>query len=150
MFLERKQDLSIYYWLKDDVFSAYPTVNVEDGYPEEVLDLPVVAVVNLPIILVPHELGTRRGLRARGWRLEVYANNKAQRDEMSSIIIDTIENGIPVYDYDEGFPPSVSPTQLGTMLPLDIEVVPVRIFPELVEKLYWKVSVQFTTEYETI
>lgn len=150
MFLERKQDLSIYYWLKDNVFSAYPTVNVEDGYPEEDLNLPVVAVVNLPIILDPRELGTRKGLRVRGWRLEVYANNKAQRDEMSSIIIDTIENGIPVYDYDEGFPPDVSPSQLGTMLPSDIEVVPVRIFPELVEKLYWKVSVQFTTEYETI
>jgi hypothetical protein len=150
MFLERKQDLSIFYWLQDTVFSAYSMVTVVDGYPEQDMELPVVAVVNNPIRLEPHELGNRTGQRVRSWTLEVYANNKAQRDEMASVIMGDIENGIPVHDYDEGFPPSVSPTQIGTMETFGIIVIPQRIFPDLVEKLYWKVSVRFSTNYETI
>ena len=95
-------------------------------------------------------MGLRTGLRVRSWTLEVYAQNKAQRDEIASIIMGEIENGIPVHDYDEGFPPSVSPTQLGTMMTMGIMIIPMRIFPELVEKLYWKVAIRFSTTYETI
>ncbi len=147
MFLERIQDLSIFFWLQDDVFSSFPSINVVDGYPEEELVLPVVAVVNDPIALEPFELGDRKGLRIRRWSLEVYAQNKAQRDEISSIILDEIENGIPVKDFNEGFPPAVSPTEIGLLHPFGIISIPMRIFPELVERLYWKVIIQFSTEY---
>lgn len=147
MFLERKQDLSIFFWLKDAVLLAFPTVTVVDGYPEEDLIIPSVAVVNQSIILDPFELGNRTGVRIRAWNLDVYASNKAQRDELSSIIINEIESNIPVLDFDEGFPPTVSPTQLGVLIPRDVTVIPIRIFPELVEKLYWRSTIRFMTDY---
>ncbi len=98
----------------------------------------------------PFELGNRKGQRIRVWNIEVFASNKAQRDELSSIIINEIEDGITVFDYDEGFPPSVSPTQLGTLHPREIVVLPIRIFPDLVEKLYWRSSIRFITNYSEI
>lgn len=150
MFLERKQDLSIYYWLQDEVLTAYPTVGVVDGYPGDDLEIPSVAVVNQDIFLEPFELGNRKGQRIRVWNIEVFASNKAQRDELSSIIVNEIEDGIYVYDYDEGFPPSVSPTQLGTLHPREIVILPIRIFPDLVEKLYWRSSIRFITNYSEI
>jgi len=151
MFLERKQDLSIFYWLQDEVLvSPYNTVLVVDGFPEQNLVIPSVAIVNQTLSIDPFELGNRRGQRTRAWSIEVFAANKAQRDEISSIIINELEdNRVAVRDYDEGFPP-VAATQLGTLIPSDIEIVTIRIFPELVEKLYWRSSIRFITEYSEL
>ena len=38
MDIERKKDLSIYYWL-EDLFSDASYVNIEDGYPTEDLEV---------------------------------------------------------------------------------------------------------------
>jgi len=152
MFLERKQDLSIYYYLKDEILiPPYDTVLVVDGYPEQDLVIPSVAVVNQTLTIEPFELGNRRGQRIRVWNIDVFAANKAQRDEISSIIINGLEDiRIAVYDYDEGFPPTVSPTQLGVLIPSNIEILTIRIFPDLVEKLYWRSSIRFLTEYDEL
>lgn len=149
MFLERIQDLSIYYWL-EELMQPYPTVNVNDGYPEGELQLPSVAIESQNIRPGKREMGNRASWRKRFWVIEVMAVNKAQRDELTSIIINDIEQGIPIYDYNEGFPPDVSPTQLGLLMPLDYEVTTIRIFPELMEKMYWRNSVRFFTEYNAI
>jgi len=151
MFLERKQDLSIFFWLQDEVLvSPYDTVLVVDGYPEQDLVIPSVAIEGQRLSIDPFELGNRRGQRDRAWNIDVFAANKAQRDEISSIIINELEdNRIAVYDYDEGFPPIVV-TQLGTLIPSNIEVIPIRIFPDLVEKLYWRSSIRFITEYSEL
>jgi len=42
-----------------------------------------------------------------------FAQTKAQRDEIGYRILDSLEQCIPVYDYDEGFPPDTTPTNLG-------------------------------------
>ena len=84
------------------------------------------------------------------WAIEIIASNKAQRDELTSIILNDLEYGIPVYDYNEGFPPAISPTELGLLFPIDWEVRTVRIFPDLVEKLYWRNTIRFFTEYNAI
>jgi hypothetical protein len=149
MHLERKQDLSIYYWLKD-LFTSYPMVNVNDGYPEGELILPSVTILSHDIRPSIKQMGSRKSWRQRLWVIDVLGNNKAQRDEMTSVIIDQIEYGIPIYDYDEGFPPTVSPTELGLLRPTDWEVITVRIFPDLVEKMYWRNSIRFFTEYNAI
>lgn len=147
MYLERKQDLSIYYWL-DGLFSSYSSVTVNDGYPDGDLVLPAVVVEGQPIVLNPLEMGNRTSKRLRLWSIDVYATNKAMRDEFTSYILDNIEDGIIVYDYDEGFPPDVSPSQLSTLRPIEIRVDPIRVFPDLVEKLYWRTRINFMTEYK--
>lgn len=149
MFIERKQDLSIYYWL-EDIFQAYPTVQINDGFPEEGLERPSVTIESEDIKPLREEMGVRTTLRQRMWVIDVIATNKAQRDELTSIILNQLEYGMPVYDYDEGFPPAVSPTQLGLLRPIDWEVRTIRVFPDLTEKLYWRNSLRFYTEYNAI
>jgi hypothetical protein len=149
MFLERKQDLSIYYWLKD-LMLPYPMIAVNDGYPATDLQLPSVTIETQDIKLLENELGNRHGLRERLWIIDVIGTSKAQRDEITSIVLNDIETGIPVYDYDMGFPPAVSPTQLGLLRPYDLDVRTVRIFPELTEKMYWRNAIRFLTIYNAI
>jgi len=146
MELERKQDLSIYYWL-DGLMQPYPMVNVNDGFPEEDLKLPSVTIESDAI--TPHlkEMGNRVSWRRRFWIIDVIALNKAQRDELTSIILNDIENGISVYNYDEGFPPGVSPTEVGLLSISDWDVRTIRVFPTLVEKMYWRNTIRFFTEY---
>lgn len=150
MHLLRKQDLSIYYFLRDDVFAPYDFVNIVDGYPDDTLELPTVSIDSLDITPTPYELGNRVGIRDRLWAIDVYATNKAQRDEFAYIIVDALELGIPVYDYDEGFPPDISPTQLGALDVKNISSSPVVIFPQIEEKLYWRNSIIFSTIYHPL
>jgi len=150
MFIERLQDLSIFHWLQDDILVTYTTVKVNDGFPQEDLQIPSVSVESHDIRPRQKELGNRKSRRQRMWTIEIIASNKAQRDELTSIVLEDLEYGIPVYDYNEGFTPSISPTELGLLRPIDWEVRTVRIFPDLVEKLYWRNTIRFFTEYNAI
>jgi len=149
MHLLRKQDLSIYYFLRDTVFGIYEFVNVEDGFPDKDLELPTVTVEALDLTPYQFEMGNKVGRKDRLWNINVFATNKAQRDEFAYLIVDNLENGICVYDYDEGFPPP-PPTQLGRLDANGIRATPVIIFPELQEKLYWRISITFSTEYHQL
>ncbi len=146
MELERIQDLSIYYWLTG-LFSSYPQVTVVDGYPPDDVSIPSIAVTDGPIDYTPHEQGSRRNKRSRIWMIDVATNNKAQRTEFTSYIVKNLEDGIPVYDYNQGFPPTSVP-QIGTIKPLDLAVRPIRVFPELTEsKMYWRETIVFFDDY---
>jgi len=149
MNIERKKDLSIYYWLTN-LFSTAPFVKIEDGFPVSDLQVPCVSVESQQLVLNPLELGNHHGYRRVLYRIDVFAENKSQRDEMGYRILDNIEDVIPVYDYDEGFPPSVSPTQIGVLLTDDIKMQIIRVNPNLVSKLYWRAAVTFTALYQTI
>lgn len=149
MHLLRKQDLSIYYFLKDDVFLSYDFVNIADGYPDADIQLPTVSIEALDLNPIEFELGNRVGRKDRLWAMDVYATNKAQRDEFAYLIVDELENGIPVYDYDENFPPPI-PTQLGALDVRNIRATPVIIFPAIEEKLYWRISIVFSTVYHPL
>lgn len=144
MRIERKQDLSIYYWLEDQTPS---TVNVKDGFPGSDLTLPTVSITNLEIEGRPFELGGAEK-DYRFWRIDIFADNKVQRDRLAYDLYEQLECHIPVYDYDEGFPPSVDPTQIGTLMVKNRLLTPVRVFEELVEKLYWRTEITFSTYYE--
>jgi hypothetical protein len=143
MELERKQDLSIYYWLKG-LMTPYSLVTVNDGYPDGDIPIPSVTIEGETIRFIEHELGSRTGRRERFWVVDIIALNKAQRDDITSIISNDIETGIMVYDYEEG---PGSTTQLGLLRPFDIGVTTIRIFPSLVEKMYWRNTIRFYTEY---
>lgn len=147
---DRLEDLSIYYWLRD-LFENSPYgnllsfVTIEDGYPDKEIEVPSVVIVNDQINLIPFEHGNRKHNRGRVWSISIIANNKTQRDDFSTYIADELEDGIPVYDYNLGFPPTVT-TQIDLLRPMNMIIRPVRIFPELVEKLYYRSTITFYTE----
>lgn len=142
-----KQDRSIYYWLEDTLPN---NVTIVDGFPNgQDLVLPTVSVERMPTRGVPFELGGS-DMNNTTWRIDVFAENKAQRDGYAYRIFYEAENNIPVYDYDEGFPPSVSPTQIGVLKCYSREMTPIHVFEELVKKLYWRSAVNFWTRYHAI
>jgi len=148
MDIERKKDLSYYYWLKT-LFTGLP-ITVVDEFPEDALVVPSVCIENGDVIVIPKEMGNRHGTRVRSWYVDVYAKNKVQRNEIAFKIIDALEESIPVYDYDEGFPPDVSPTQIGCMTNENIQMNTIRVLPELVEVLYWRVQISFEGTYSDV
>jgi hypothetical protein len=146
MHLLRKQDLSVYYYIKN-LFTSTPFVSVVDGYTEGDVVIPSVAVESLDTDAYPLELGNSDRYKVRVWNIDVYALNKTQRDEFSYQIMDAVEHKIPVYNYDEGFPPTVSPTQLGCMITDAIHIQIIKILPELVDKYYYRATVSITAIY---
>ena len=147
MEIERKQDLSVYTWLKD-LFASTPQVNIEDGYPTELLTIPTVSIERDDIDLVPFQIGSRNGFSLGIWRIDIFGKTKSQRDEIGYKILHSIENNINVYDYDEGFPESSYPTRIGTLLTDDIKMNIIKVFPDLVDTLFWRAEILFTTQYE--
>ena len=79
-----------------------------------------------------------------------YTNNKSQRDELAYRLLNGLEACIPVYDYDEGFPPDVSPTELGCLEVEDLKLQIILVFPELVDTLYWRATVSFVATYNQL
>jgi hypothetical protein len=140
----RKEEISIYYWLQDLVPDS---VNVEDGFPQTDLVLPTVSITELDIEATPFEMGGCE-LDTRLWRIDVFAENKAQRNNLAYDIYSELECGIPVYDYDEGFPPNTSPSQIGILEVQKRKLKPVHVFDELVDKFYWRSRITFFTYFE--
>lgn len=149
MYLERKQDLSVVYFIKDS-FEDYSFITIVDGFPEGELTIPTISVDNDEIDTYPFELGNRNRAQFRTWYIDVFAKNKSQRDEYSYKILNELEEGISVYNYDEGFPPDQQPTRIGALIPDDIKLRIIRINPELVDKLYYRATVIFTAVYNQI
>jgi hypothetical protein len=151
MRIEEKQYLSTIYAIKN-LFQLLPNITITEEYPESDIELPTVSIVENPIYISPLELGNRVGKRKRDWLIEVFGASRAQRDYMAATIAEGIENGIGVFDYDYGFPPSATPPQIGTLIivPNTLVLTPIVVFPDLVEKLYWRSSIKYLTEYESI
>ena len=143
---KRKEEISIYYWLQDNVPDS---VNVEDGFPGSAeLTLPTVSITDLDISGEPFELGGSE-IDRRWWRIDVFAKDKVQRNKLRYMLYEQLEDHIPVYDYDEGFPPSISPSRLGTLLVEERTSSAVHVFEDLVEKLYWRANIVFSTIYQS-
>lgn len=146
MYLERNQDLSVYHFV-EEMFEDASFVTIVDGFPDEELVVPTVSIDNGDIDTYEWELGNRNRAQFRTWYIDVFAKNKSQRDDFSYKILNEIEEGIPVYDYGEGFPPEHEQTKLGALQPEEIKLRVIQIAPELVDKLYYRASVEFTAVY---
>lgn len=148
MYIERKQDLSVYYYILDLFEDAGATfVNVVTEFPTGSLKLPTVSIENGLFTVPPLELGNKRGLDMRYWHINIFAKNSSQKDDYSYLIKNGVQDGIPVYDYDEGFPPDVSPTQIGALVITDLQVNPIRVMSELVTTMYYRAEVKFLAYY---
>lgn len=144
---QRKEELSIYYHIKDTVPAH---ITVVDGYPEHTeLVLPSVSVEcdlyeNLPI-----ELGNREGLKQRTWYIDIFAESKQQRDDLGELVYDALLNNIEVYNFDLGDPPPYPP-QIGVLRMKRRASDAIRVFRDLVEKLYWRRRITLITIYQDI
>jgi len=149
MYIERKQDLSIIYFLKD-LFADTEYVTVLDAFPMGELTIPCISVETDTIDTAEYQLGDFDRLEFRVWFIDVFAKNKSQRDEMGYKIVNELKSGIAVYNYDEGFPPDFNPTKVGKLIPDIIKLKNIRVLPEFVEKLYYRCTITFTATYEQI
>jgi len=150
MWQERLEDLSVYYWLKDK-FSAYSFITIVDGYPENDLVIPSISVDWDSIEGRYHELGNRKTVKIRDWYIDIFAKNKSQRDEIAYKIYNDLDDGIPVYDYNEGFPEQgATPTRLHSLIPIEKKIQNIRVDPELVDELYYRAVVIVTTVYDQL
>lgn len=147
MYLERKQDLSLYHYVKE-LFTDIETISVVDGFPEIGLTIPCIAVDIDEITTEKVELGNQDRMEYRTWFIDVFAITKTQRNEFGYRLINSLEECIPVYDYDEGFPPEYEPTKLGCLLPDEVSLRIIPVFPELVEKMYYRAKIRFTARYD--
>jgi len=64
--------------------------------------------------------------------------------------LDVLKDGIPVYNYDQGFPPSVSPTRIGTLVVISKSYDPIRVSADVVEKLYYRATISMVAQNDTI
>lgn len=148
MYPETKQNLSIYYWLKN-LFSDTPYVKVVDGFPEDTFEIPTIAIELDKVETYPLEMGSRSFGKISRWFIDIFAANKSQRSEFSNRILYALEDKIPVYDYDVAFPPADAP-RIGVIDPLDITVQIIKVLPELTEKMYYRAVITFTAIYEEV
>ncbi len=149
IFLERNEDLSVYYLIKN-AFSSVPAVPIEDGFPITNLAIPSIAIEAGKIRLENFELGNRLGLRYRKWYIDVFAKNKSQRDEFGYLILNSFNNGITVYDYNMGFPPTATPPVIEHMDVKSREMDVIRIQPDLVDKLYYRATITIVAVNDTV
>jgi hypothetical protein len=101
------------------------------------------------IHLTPFELGNRKQLQIRIWYFNVFAQNKAQRDEYAYRLMNALQDSIAVYDYDQGFPPTVV-TKLGALIPTDIDLQMIKIYSDLTESLYYRSVIKYISEYSEV
>jgi hypothetical protein len=148
MSLERLEDLSVYYLVKN-LFASVPGVLVVDDYPNQDLVLPTVAVTAGKVRLEDFELGNRAGRRYWKWRIDVYAKNKSQRDEFGYRILDSFLNGVTVYDYNAGFPPATV-SGIGHLDVVAREMDFIRVMPELVDKMYYRAAITIVATNDTV
>jgi len=142
MFLERKEDLAIYYWLVD-IFSSTPGINIVDGFPDDPLEPPTISVEWDDTEVVDFQLGDRSGKRLRTWFIDVFAKNKTTRDEFAYKIHNELRNGITVYDVVNGVP---TQDKIGHLDILQRRIKVVRVDPELVSTLYYRASISILAE----
>lgn len=144
---ERNEDLSIQYWLKD----KFPApVTIVDGFPDTDLVIPTISVEWDEVTGYDFELGNRTPLKERLWYLDIFAVSKSQRDAFAYKLFDDLDSGVPVFDYNAGFPSS---TRIGTLIPVQRKIKNLRTYLDESESepkvLYYRAVVFLTATYDT-
>ena len=150
MTIYRLEDLSVNYFIRN-LFESFPMITIVDEYPETILEVPTISIVNGKLIEERFELGNRdSGLRTRRWFIDIFAKNKSQRDDFGYRILDNTDNGIRVYDYNEGFPPSASPSLINHLSVVRKSYEPVEVIRQLNEKLYYRGQIILITQNDKV
>lgn len=140
MLQERLEDLSVVKFIQD-LFKDSTFIKVVDAFPEEILELPTIAVESDEINAENFELGNSEWEKTRVFYIDVFAKSKTQRDEFSYFILNSLKTEIPVYDFNVGFDPT--PPQINCLDVLKVRVKPIPILSQLTDNLYYRSRVTF-------
>lgn len=149
MLIYRLEDLSMYFFIKD-MFLDAPNIEIVDSFPEEILTVPTISIDAGKLKEELYELGNRDRLRMRIWYIDIFAKNRAQRDDFGYRILDQSKNGINVYDYNEGFPPDVTPSRIEHLDVLNVSYEPIPVILDEVQPKYFRGQVILVTQNDTI
>jgi hypothetical protein len=150
MKIYRLEDLSVIYFVKD-LFQESSFVTVVDEFPTAILQVPTISVVNGRLIEERFELGNRdAGVRTRRWFIDIFAMNKSQRDDFAYLILDSSDNGINVYNYNEGFPPDASPSEVNHLDVISKSYEPIDVIRASNEKLYFRGQIILITKNDKV
>lgn len=150
MLIYRLEDLSMRYYV-EQLFSSFGFVTVVSEFPKQLLSLPTISVVNGKLIEDRFELGNRKsGLRTRRWFIDIYAGNLSQRDDFAYRILNESDNGMDVYDYNEGFPPSASPTVINHLSVISKSYEPIDVLRSSNELLYYRGQLILITQNDKV
>jgi len=148
----RQEDFSVYFFIKDlvgdkvkRVVDSYPYTEVENN----TLEVPCVSVEHSQTVDDGGELGS--SWFRRTWAIDVFADNDAQRDELSDIIFQALDKSIPIRDYSVGFRED-GKAKSGADLRIiewasveDRSMRPTYAFPSLSERKFWRTTITFST-----
>lgn len=149
LIIYRLEDLSVYHWIKD-MFQDVAFLTIVDSFPDQVLSIPTVSIEAGKLKEELYEIGNRDKVRIRRWYIDIFAKNISQRDDMGYRILDQSKNGINVYDYNEGFPPDVFPTNINHMDIVGISYEPIPVFLQEHESLYYRGQVTLVTQNDKV
>lgn len=148
----RQEDFSVYFFIKgivgdkvQRVVDSYPYTEIENN----ALEVPCVSVEHSQTVDDGGELGS--SWFRRTWSIDVFADNDAQRDELSDIIFRALDKSIPIRDYSDGFR-----TDGKSKAGLDLRVIeyanvedrtmrPTYAFPMLSDRKFWRTTITFST-----
>lgn len=150
MLIYRLEDLSMIHFIKD-LFQAYEFITVVDEFPKQILEVPTISVVNGKLLEERFELGNRdAGVRTRKWFIDIFAVNKSQRDDFAYKILDSTDDGIHVFNYNEGFPPNASPTKVNHLDVISKVYLPLDVIPKANEKLFYRGQIILVTRNDKV
>lgn len=150
MTIYRLEDLSMNYFVKG-LFASFPFITIVNEFPKQILQVPTISVVNGKLIEERFELGNRdSGLRTRRWFIDIFGSNVSQRDDFAYRVLHSTDSGITVYDYNEGFPPTVSPTAVNHLSVISKSYEPLDIPIGENEKMYYRGQVILMTTNDKV
>jgi hypothetical protein len=150
MSIYRLEHLSVDHFIKD-LFQAFTFITYTHQFPKEILQVPTISVVNGKLSEDEFELGNQDTIRIRRWYVNVFANSDTQRDDFAYKILEELRiKGITVYDYNEGFPPSASPSAINHLSVISRSYEPIDVIPKLNEKLYFRGQLLFITQNDKV
>ena len=150
MMIYRLEDLSVNYFIRD-LFQDVAFLTITDEFPKQILQVPTISVVNGRLFEERYELGNAdSGLRTRKWFIDIFAVNKSQRDDFAYKILDSTDEGINVYDYNEGFPPNASPTRVNHLDVINKFYEPIDVISEANEKLFYRGQIILITKNDLV
>jgi hypothetical protein len=150
MSIYRLEDLSVNYWVRG-VFTSFPQITIVNEFPKAILGVPTISVVNGKLVEEFFELGNREtGVRTRRWFIDIFAGNISQRDDFAYRILTETSDGINVYDYNEGFPPSASPSLINHLSVVSKSYNPIPVVESLNEKLYYRGQLILITKNDKV
>ena len=149
MLIYRLEDLSVNYWVRG-IFQPFAFVNIVDEFPSTIVEVPTISIVEGKLAEEEFELGNSEGIRIRRYFIDIFAVTKQQRKDFGYKLLSECKKGIKVYDYNEGFPPSASPSQINHLSIINRTFEPIDVIPQQNELLYYRGQLMIITKNDLV